>query len=197
MDKNTKQINGPVNVVRLEGRINGINKVIYLFMDYHIPVSVQTACENLFAKDISLYLAENFNKLNKSNKMYDFFFEINPTDLQNIQKGYPYATDANYKEIYILEIRKFFRRVFKYKPNENVVSVSDYFKNIRLHYIDIRDYLEKNYFRKIDHAFYLIYQMWSAVFINLHNLSQIIIPIPIKKGHFYYAYPFVKNEYFE
>ena len=31
----SKQINGPINVVRLEGKVNEIKKVIYLFMDIH------------------------------------------------------------------------------------------------------------------------------------------------------------------
>lgn len=174
MDKNTKQVSGPVNVARLEGKINNITKVIYLFMDYHAPACSQTECENLFAKDIQLYLAENFDKLNKSDKIYDFFFEIYPTELQNVQKGYHHPMDVNYKEGYIWEIMKFFRKIFKYQPNENIVSLSDYFKNVRLHYIDVRFYFKKNYFQKINHAFELIHQMWSYVFINLHNLSQII-----------------------
>ncbi len=36
------QITGPVNVVRLEGFINGIKKILYLFMNIHVFVLYQT-----------------------------------------------------------------------------------------------------------------------------------------------------------
>lgn len=32
-------VNGPVNTIRIEGKINNVNKVIYLFGDYHMPHS--------------------------------------------------------------------------------------------------------------------------------------------------------------
>ena len=63
------QINGPFNLIRLEGVVNNVKKVIYLFADVHRDVSEQTACENVFAQDISQYLAKNFLKLNKSSKL--------------------------------------------------------------------------------------------------------------------------------
>jgi hypothetical protein len=39
-------VNGPINVVRLEGIINNIKKVIYVFFDYHSPLIYQTRCED-------------------------------------------------------------------------------------------------------------------------------------------------------
>ena len=31
-------INGPINVIRLEGKINNIKKVLYIFMDVHVNI---------------------------------------------------------------------------------------------------------------------------------------------------------------
>ena len=40
-------INGPVNVVRLEGNINDISKVIYFMFDFHNNVNNQTKCNDI------------------------------------------------------------------------------------------------------------------------------------------------------
>ena len=40
-----KEISGPINVIRLEGIVNGIKKVITLFMDIHLDEEDQTKCE--------------------------------------------------------------------------------------------------------------------------------------------------------
>ena len=90
---------------RLQGEISGIKKVIYLFLDFHNPVDLE--CDNIFAKDISLYFAENFDKLNSSNKTYDFFLEIFPKYLQ-------YSKRNNKRDIYIMEVRKLFRKIFQF-----------------------------------------------------------------------------------
>jgi hypothetical protein len=42
INKSTIKINGPLNVVRLEGKINKIKKVIYVFLDIHIDVNNHT-----------------------------------------------------------------------------------------------------------------------------------------------------------
>lgn len=131
------QINGPLNVARLEGSINGINKVIYLFMDMHIEVERQTECTNIFGRDVQNYLVENFMALNDGPVVYDFFFEISASGTQ-IQTPDSYK----YKDKYIMEINKIFKRVFKYDRKENRVKISDVFRNVRLHYLDIRDYFE-------------------------------------------------------
>ena len=50
----TQFINGPINYAYLEGKINGIEKKIYLFMDEHNKLEEQTRCaifkifENIF-----------------------------------------------------------------------------------------------------------------------------------------------------
>lgn len=174
MNRNTKEISGPVNVVRLEGDVASIKKVMYLFMDFHAHVMDQTGCDNIFAKDVQLYLAESFDDLNNGNRKYDFFLETFPKELQNISKGYPYPAELSRKEKYLDEIRKFFSKVFSYNPNENKVSISNYFKNVRLHYIDVRDYFKREYINKIFQMGHMANNMWRSGFVDLNVLGQIV-----------------------
>ena len=57
------------------------------FMDFHVPVSHQTACDNVFRKDIEEYFAESFYNLNSSPKIYDFFLETWETNFDNVNYG--------------------------------------------------------------------------------------------------------------
>lgn len=129
-------INGPINVVRLEGEVNKIKKVLYVFMDYHMDVTQQSKCDDIRSKDIHNYFVENFDKISEGNKMYDFFLEMFPTYL--IDKG------SYRKDMYLLETRDLFLRSFSINRKKNVVGKSNNFPNIRLHYIDIRDYIIDN-----------------------------------------------------
>ena len=140
-DPNTKQVNGPVNVVRLEGTVSGINKVIYLFMDFHMNPQSQTQCDNLFSDDVSKYFAKSFHQLNKEKLTYDFFLEAYPSELSDKER-HGYILRSHMRENYIEEVVKFFKKIFRYDPSKNKVSVSDYIKNVRFHYIDIRDYIK-------------------------------------------------------
>ena len=121
-------INGPVNVIRLEGQVNNIKKVIYIFMDFHESPQYQTECLNIRSKDIKEYFVENFDKIGETNKVYDFLVEYFPTSMSK----YPY------KHIYITQIRKLFKSGMNIK--DDVVKMSKKFPNIRFHYLDIRDY---------------------------------------------------------
>ena len=75
LDQNKKYVSGPLNVARLEGEVNGIKKVIYLFMDYHLDIQNQLECSNIYAHHVNTYLLNNFKKLKDSKKMYDIFLE--------------------------------------------------------------------------------------------------------------------------
>ena len=136
-DIGSKEVSGPINVVRLEGEINGIKKVIYLFMDLHVSLENQTECMNFYSKDINKYFLESFGQLNKMKNKYDFFLEIGPTRIFQ-QKSYVL------KQIYIFQIFKLFSNIFKYNPKTKKVNISDIFNNVRLHYFDIRDYIEEH-----------------------------------------------------
>lgn len=167
-DPNLIQINGPLNVVRLQGTINGIYKVIYLFMDIHEDVSKQTECTNIFSKDIQNYFSENFYSLNDGKKIYDFFFEITPSRIQ-----YPNLEYRKYKDKYIMEVNKLFKRVFKYDKSQNKVGISDIFKNVRLHYLDIRDYFEIEVYDKLTSANYEIMEFYRYGF-SINGFENIL-----------------------
>ena len=173
-DKNAKQINGPINIIRMEGEVNSIKKVIYIFMDQHISLTQQTECDNVFAKDIDIFFAENFSKLNDGDKIYDFFLEIMPTNTQNVKYGYSFESNVNYRDIYILEVVKLFRKLFKYEPKKNKVTVSKYFRNVRLHYMDVRDYFEGAYFQGIFDAESIAADILTNQHINPKALETLI-----------------------
>ena len=140
----SKFVSGPINCVRLEGTVNSIKKVLYLFMDFHHDVTIQTQCEDIIAPDFKTYLINTFNGIKNKNKTYDFFFEIRPSTLLS-------ETWKGKKEKYIREIDKLFRNEFNlknkinYESSKNEVTTSKNFPNIRLHYVDIRDYIQGSY----------------------------------------------------
>lgn len=175
LNPNLKRINGPVNVIRLEGEIDSVRKVIYLFMDFHLDVYNQTECDNLFSKDIQKFFIKNFYRLNKSDRVYDFFLEIMPTRLENISYGQNFQIDINYRYGYIYEVMKMFRKMFIYQPKINKVVISDLFKNVRLHYIDIRDYFEHTFFDDFNEllniAYNFSYQLQPQ---QLQNIIKIL-----------------------
>lgn len=177
---NEISINGPVNILRLEGVVHGIKKVIYLFMDFHQNITSQTQCKNIFSEDIQKYFVNSFYKLNKNQTMYDFFVEIYPTEIGNMIKQ---PLQEDYKEKYIDEVVKFFGKIFNYDPKKNKVSVNKLFKNIRLHYIDIRDYYKHNLQAKISIMSNISREFMCTENINLNDLDNIIYLMELMKKH--------------
>ncbi len=125
----SKYINGPLNVIRLEGIINNVKKVLYIFMDLHVEVTNQTKCEDYLSEDIMKYVKSELIKFSEDNtnkdKYIDFFMEHRLDVTENMVLDYVY-----YKDKYIDEMQKFFLQNFKKNSKE--------FKNVRFHYADIR-----------------------------------------------------------
>lgn len=170
MLENNKWINGPTNVVRLEGQIGSVHKTCWFFMDVHEPIDHQTQCSNIYSRDINQFFIKNFTKLSKSSDLtYDFFLEIQPTELaHNINiKNY-----AEPKMIYIEEVVKLFRKLFKYDKAKN--RVSSYFKNVRLHYLDIRDYYYIKIEKIANNAFDIASNIYNSRRFETHDLDTII-----------------------
>lgn len=136
---NSKRIlvSGPISVVRLEGLINSVKKVIYIFMDVHMSANVQTKC-NTQSSDIIDYLHNNFKILDKSNKMYDFFLETSPSFQL---RDFSCQEKNNGKLSYLLQLRDFFQKEITYNKDINKIFIPLAFKKVRFHYIDIRDIL--------------------------------------------------------
>jgi len=180
------KINGPINVIRMEGKINGIDKVIYLFMDYHSDPKFETECDDIESVGIKKYFVDNFKKLNKTKKTYDFFFEIYPT---NIVKKLP-----NYRGRYIDSIDKIFIKGFNIK--KGVVSRSNLFPNIRLHYIDIRDYLSYMLEEAVEELFYTATNIKRSLTINVDDITFIKNGLMMIMGRIKYLYDIIyKGKY--
>lgn len=173
LDNKIRQINGPVNVVRMEGDLNGIRKVIYIMMNIPIPLYMQTECDNIFSRDIDKYLAEMFHDLNGSSIKYDFFLQIYPTELQNIKHGLPYDTQINPRLTYSYQIFKLFRKLFMFDPKTNRVNISKSVTNVRLHSIDMNSYFRTD-LMSVYEAELLSDQMRSRLDVHLDALSRII-----------------------
>jgi hypothetical protein len=173
-DPNARMITGPVNVIRMEGDLYGIKKVIYLFMDYHIEVDAQTQCKNVFSSDIQKYFVNNFHRLSRtdSTRMYDFFPEVFPSELVET-KNYKHASQ-DYREKYIEEVVKFFVKIFKYDPEKNKVTVNEMFKNVRLHYIDIRDYFKHTISHKMFEMSDIVHKFMKLDYIDTDDLEYVI-----------------------
>ena len=117
-NKYNKFINGPINVIRLEGKLFGITKILYIFMDVHLNVIIQTECQDVRSIDITNYFVKNFDKISDGTKIYDFFLETFPSTL-NQKYGL-------IKKNYMYQIRKLFQKSF-YLNNENKMGKSNTF----------------------------------------------------------------------
>jgi hypothetical protein len=134
--KNKIFVNGPIMAVRLEGKVNNINKVIYLFGDHHSNVNNQTKCPTYDSVEFPYYFIKIMAKTNK-NSTFDFFMEI---PYENI---YLYDDKERHKqrEKYAVEIGKFFRsniNVNNDKKNNN--KYDNKIENLRIYNIDIRNH---------------------------------------------------------
>jgi len=165
-------VNGPINTFRLEGKIEGIKKVIYIFMDHHVDVMNQTKCGNIKSLDFHEYLVKTFDELSGKQRTVDFFMEIVPTDIIS----YP----SIYKNRYIEEVKEVFVEAFNYNPEENVVGKSKIFPNVRLHYIDIRHL----YYDNIGEMFIILLNINKSVLNNMEQISGMFNSIVDKVNSF-------------
>lgn len=119
-------INGPINVLRLEGNINNIQKIIYLFADVHIKKENETKCESNDSIDIVDFYNASFKNIANFDKYYDFFFEIGMNETGSLD-----VENEKNNNKYIVRVKTLFLKNLN-KNNDNT------FKNIRFHYFDIR-----------------------------------------------------------
>ncbi len=161
-------INGPINVARLEGIVDGVHKVIYIFFEIHKNVNVQTKCHDFSAIDIQKYLYDN---LKNNDKNIDVLVEIRKYDY-NIFSN----THDNYtKKQYIDEITDFFKTYFDYEKKikdnkEQYITKSSKLSNkIRLHYLDIRDLLD---FINYQNHYETIYELLNNIFVKNDHINS-------------------------
>ncbi len=143
-------LNGPLNYIKLINKKT--SQSIWLFMDFHKDIIHQNKCEEYDAKDFYKFLNK---KLLESNELIDFFLEINPTDINK-------DNNPNENGIYIEETRKIFRKIYSNQKSSQK-------QNIRLHYIDIRDYaFMYDFYKQINSIFSLLKSS------GLENIESII-----------------------
>ena len=161
----TIKLNGPINVVRMEGHINNIKKVIYIFMDEHIDIDQQTDCNDPHDSiDINIFFRNSFENLKYTKKTYDFFLETFPHGLAYDLNESLYSTRTS-EEIYIEKLWKFFYESVHFDKKNN--TLTSLFSNVRLHYIDIRNVL---YSFIVDPLLFAIHQL-----SEIHNLTHDIV----------------------
>jgi len=178
-DREKKYINGPVNVARLEGSVGSVKKVIYLFMDWHIPIEQQLKCSNIYADDISKYLLNGFAEAKRLNEGIDFFLEIRPSESNVLFRDFTSITTTKVRDrsmMYIETMMHLFLKLFNYDKEKHKVFRSQYLENVRIHYADIRDlFLAPNsdmmLFRLGD-VVQNIYALNSGQFNNTINLLK-------------------------
>ena len=123
---NLMSINGPVIAMRLEGKIENVNKIIYLFGDIHYPKNKQSDCGKN-GIDFIKYLKSNIQHSNDT--VFDLFFELGPLHKNTI------VPTINKK--HIDKIAHFFIKSINVKDNKNLGTLIDKKENkkLRLHYV--------------------------------------------------------------
>ena len=144
-DPDRTEVTGPYNAIRMEGEIDGNKKVVYMFMDIHMQPDGQTTCSNIYSQDINKYLAESFHELDGADRVYDFFLEIFQQDykIDSQVKAEVIAKQGRSRRrgMYIWKMLDLMKASVEYDEARDMVSASKVFKNVRLHYLDIRDVL--------------------------------------------------------
>ena len=159
-------LNGPINYLKLSNNNSQIN----IFMDLHAPIYRQKKCEDYDSKDIDKYFNKILSTASTLNTdTLDFFLEINPTAI-NYKNKY-YSNDN-----YLASVRKMFSKLYKEKYS-NLEENDMPEQNIRLHYMDIRDYSS---FNSLQHKFETI--LFELDKTKLDNLNFINSELTIIKN---------------
>jgi hypothetical protein len=143
---NITLVSGPVNVIRLEGKVGKINKVLYVFGDYHIDIKKQRQCPSFESIDVSKYMYYQFKNHVKSGKNHsiDVFFEDYKSYVSQPDPNYKYEP-INYRDIYIREVNKILEMSVAFENNKIKYLNKDIDgRKIRLHYADFRNILTRS-----------------------------------------------------
>jgi hypothetical protein len=162
-------INGPYNIVRLEGNVGLVKKVIYICYDFHRPSNIQTKYDNIHSINIDEYLEKSFTNSTK-NITYDFFFEIKPTKIYDLPKD----------NRYVDTVKKFFVRMFNYDNKSNTVLRSNLLDNVRFHYMDVRDIIYKYEYGDLKRMYNIINK--SAI-SDPEKFNKLIVELLKIKNH--------------
>lgn len=176
----SKLVSGPINTIRVEGKVNNIKKVLYIFFESHELLQYQTECPNIRSQHIKDYLIEQFDLAKEKGINIDFFMEILVRD-EIYDKTFKYS---KYTKQYIDKLREFVKNNFIIDDKTNTIKTSDEFINIRHHYIDFRDIFLFDIIFGTNKAINKdINEMWCYKYIDknlIDNIKKDILGINIR-----------------
>jgi len=142
---NQTLISGPENVIRIEGKINNVKKILYLFFDIHLPLLTQTHCDEDKIYDVVNYFVDNFESNSSDPKdKINFFLEIesaierNESSFNENRNAVNPMFRTELYNMHIERVRNFFVRHFNFDPAKNLVLPSKIYKNVYFHFTDLR-----------------------------------------------------------
>ncbi len=168
----TNMVNGPLNLVRLIGEIDGISKIIYVFFDIHIRIK---KCPEDYSIDIDKYIIREFNRIN-NDITYDFYIEA---PFQYYKNDYDFKTN-----IYLNDIREMFYKSLKIDTESKKMLMSQFNSNLRVHLLDMRivGFLEDTYqlASSLPEAYYngnkpLIYSILEDLINRIETINKMLI----------------------
>ena len=125
----TTKINGPYNVVRMEGSIDGKKKIMYSFFDMHV---YHSHCPDDYSLDIDKFLIREYDKaaIKDPKTKYDLYIEF-PLRMEynHVEKE-----SDNYLE---QMARTFFSKIDLQEGND-IMKIKRGNDNLRLHLVDMR-----------------------------------------------------------
>ena len=164
-NKDSVYVSGPVNTIRLEGNINGNNKVLYIFMDYHEDIEKETRCKNISDITYRDFLIKNFNKIKSIDKQYNFFMEIDPFHVTN--------EVTRFKGKYSDSVNQFLKKTFNFDTKKDIIQNSTIYSNVKLHLIDIRSFLTLDAHETSIIMLILATELWVTRSITCENIDEI------------------------
>lgn len=177
----TRYINGPINVVRVQGEIDGKKKVMHIFFDTHV---YRSKCKEDYSLDIDKFLIREFDRLDGNGIVYDFYQEypINLYHEPELRYG-----DVKSTLSYMDDLALTFFSKIDLKDGLDIMKIKRSGNNLRLHLIDIRMTLISN-----------LVNMFSELkyHINKANLQSALSIINIIKNTLEYLESFhndIKN----
>ena len=182
MKKKSKFVNGPINVVQLEGQVGSVKKKIKIFMYVKVDIHDQTKCDDIRSIDISTFLVKMFDAEKKAHpkKMIDFMLQfVNIHLLEKNQKG-----------SYLQQVRTTFDSAIKFDPETHKIKPSDLIPNVRFHYTGIFN-VWRNSPDAIDNILSIVDNIWRDRSYNLNTISHLyenidIVGLDILRLHTYF-----------
>lgn len=182
MSKDNRFVNGPVNTIRLRGDVNGKTKIIYLFMDFHADIRIQSQCYDIRSTDIDKYLVNTFDKVHKlePHRVFDLLIELNP--LYSVRFGDP----INRGKYLFGQTVSLFNKAKNIKSRK--VYMSKELPNVRLHYADIREYTSRKYDDIWVSLVNLIDKIQNYKSVDYHIFSNILDGLNLIYSHAGFIY---------